>query len=50
MKDIRRLWLGCFFRVPRRFFAISKPSERLSIEIDISGWLGNGGLEYDREI
>jgi hypothetical protein len=43
MKDLRRL------------FAISKRSERRSIGIDISGWLGNGTevkavLEYGREI
>ena len=42
MKDIRRAWLGCFFRVRRRFFAISKLSERRSIRFDIPGQLGNG--------
>jgi hypothetical protein len=55
MKDIRRLRSVRFFRVRRRFFAISKPSERRSIGIDIQGRLGNGGearavLEYGGEI
>jgi hypothetical protein len=36
MKDIRRLGSD-------RFFAISKPSERRSIGINIPGRLGNGG-------
>ena len=43
MKDIRRLCSLRFFRARRRFFAISKPAERGSIGIDISGWLGNSG-------
>jgi hypothetical protein len=55
MKDIRRLRLVRFFRVQRRFFAISMPSERRSIGIDIQGRLGNSGdartvLEYGEEI
>jgi hypothetical protein len=55
MKDIRRLWLGCFIRVRRRLFVICEPSERLSIWIDIPGRLGNSGkvwvvLEYGGEI
>jgi hypothetical protein len=52
VKDLRRLRLVRFFRVRRRFFAISKPPERRSIGIYIQGRLGNGGeakavLEYD---
>jgi hypothetical protein len=43
MKDIRRFCLVCFFRVWRRFFAISKPSEQRFMGIDIRGQLGNGG-------
>jgi hypothetical protein len=55
MKDLRRLRLVRFFRVRRRFFAISKPSKWWSIEIDIQERLGNGGeakavLEYGGEI
>ena len=44
MKDIRRLRLVRSFRARRLSEAISKPSERRSIGIDISGWLGNGGV------
>jgi hypothetical protein len=43
MRDIRRFCLVRFFRDLRLFFAISKPSEWLSIGIDIQGRLGNGG-------
>jgi hypothetical protein len=43
MKDLRRLRLIRFFRVRRRFFAISKPSGRRSVGIDIPGRLGNSG-------
>src|ERR1700733_11214399 len=55
MKDIRRLRSVRFFRVPRRLFAISKPSKRQYIGIDIQGRLRNGGnaravLEYGGEI
>ena len=55
MRDIRRFRLVSFFRVQRRFFAISEHSERGSIGIDIQGQLGNAGeakavLEYGGEI
>ena len=43
MKDIRRFCSVRLLRVWRRVFAISKPSGRRYIGIDISGWLGNGG-------
>jgi hypothetical protein len=45
MKDIRRLWLACFLRVRRQFFAISKRNRYPGAGAD-----GKVVLEYGGEI